>query len=157
MTEEEVKHAFEQAVARLAPPPSKEALDIVLEQTCPMEELSRKLDRANQRLTQVVEKLEREAAQQHRGSSKERASYLEELEADYRNTQASVQRINQDIRDTTARKAQIQLFYEHRRQHPETTYSPAAWIALVHHATVHTDGRIEVVLNVVDRGQFSGL
>lgn len=68
-----------------------------------------------------------------------------------------VERLNQDIRDTTARKAQIQLFYERRRQHPETTYSPAVWIALVHYATVHTDGCVEVVFNVDDKGQSSGL
>ncbi len=69
---------------------------------------------------------------------------LEALEEDYRRAQQTVEQLGQDIQQATGRKAQIELFYEHHRQHPEPEYSPHAWTTLVDHATVHTDGRITI-------------
>lgn len=145
VTEEEIKQAFKQAVAELAPPPSQDVLDIVLEQTCRLDELAAKKTKAIQRLGQAASRLEQAGARVHRhANSEDDIRALEALEEDYRRAQQTVEQLGQDIQQATGRKAQIELFYEPRRQHPEPEYSPHAWTTLVDHATVHTDGRITI-------------
>lgn len=145
VSEEDIKKAFEQAVAELAPPPSQDALNIILEQACPLDELKAKQAKATRRLDEATTRLETEVMRSnHHTNSEDYVRTLEALEEDYRRAQQTVELLNQDLQRAIELKAQIELIHEHRRQHPAPDYSPHAWTTLVDHATVHTDGCITI-------------
>ncbi len=78
----------------LAPPPSQDVLDIVLEQTCRLDELAAKKTKAIQCLGQAASRLEQAGAHVHRHANREdEIRALEALEEDYRRAQQTVEQL----------------------------------------------------------------
>lgn len=146
--EHDIQEAFERALTNLTPPPSRQVLQVTLEQTCDDTRLRQQLEEHTIRRDAIIARTD-QLIHTNATSVQDQDAYdqaFDSLQADYDKAQAAIDRTTQAIEDMAARRGRIIDFHTYRTNHPGLTYTDEAWRTLVDHATVNPDGIITITL-----------
>lgn len=146
LSENQIREAFAQALTTLAPPPSHEVLDALITHTCDTTELEEQLAqvalardavlaRLNQLITTNATHTQDQDTYQHA---------FDQLHADYEHHTQHYNDLETRIRQTHDKRRRIEQTHTYRTNHPNLTYTDEAWNALIDHATIDTDGFLQL-------------
>ena len=146
LSENQIREAFTQALATLAPPPSHEVLDAIITHTCNTTELEEQLAqvalardavlaRVSQLVTTNATHAQDQDAYQHA---------FDQLQSDYERHTRRYNDLETRIRQIHEKRHRIEQTHAYRISHPNLDYSDDAWNALINHATIHTGATIDI-------------
>ena len=146
LSENQIREAFTQALATLAPPPSHEVLDAIITHTCNTTEIEEQLAqvalardavlaRVSQLVTTNATHAQDQDAYQHA---------FDQLHADYERHTRRYNDLETRIRQTHEKRHRIEQTHAYRISHPNLDYSDDAWNALINHATIYAEGTISI-------------
>ncbi|AGJ78455.1 resolvase [Cutibacterium avidum 44067] len=146
LSEDQIRDAFTQALATLAPPPSQEVLDAIITHTCDTTELEEQLAREALARDAVLARLN-QLITTNATHAQDQDTYqhtFDQLQTDYEHYTQRFSDLETQIRQNHEKRHRIKQAHAYRTNHPNLTYTDDAWNALIDHATIHTGGTIDI-------------
>lgn len=146
LSEDQIRDAFTQALATLAPPPSQEVLDAIITRTCDTTELEEQLAREALARDAVLARLN-QLITTNATHAQDQDTYqhtFDQLQTDYEHYTQRFSDLETQIRQNHEKRHRIKQAHAYRTNHPNLTYTDDAWNALIDHATIHTGGTIDI-------------